>query len=404
MPTLKSPTLTAAYVKTTTRPGRHFDAGYRHGLFLNVEKSGSKQWIQRILINGKRREIGLGSYPSRSLAEAREMAAANWRSARDGNDPLKAKREAKVASLSFEAAVVRYHELHKGGWTNAKHANDFINSLKTYAFPRLGSLKIADITSGDVMNVLEPIWLTKQETARRVLQRINGVFGWAVAQNHRADNPAAFLKRSLPRQAQSKAHRLALPYPQVAQCIDAVKVSGAYRATKLAIEFLILTAARSGNVRNAKWEQIHLEGDGAPIWLIPAEETKRKDEDWRIPLSPRALEILREAKSLPGNSGLLFPSMSDRPLSDMTLSKLIKELGFKADIHGFRTSFRTWAQEQTDAGWDVAEAALHHVVGSRSGKVYARSDVLDKRRGLMDQWASYIAVMSGSVASFRSAS
>ncbi|MFY0692393.1 MAG: integrase arm-type DNA-binding domain-containing protein [Paracoccaceae bacterium] len=386
--------LTAAFVRNANQAGKYHDGGGL-GLYLRVDPSGSRYWVQRIMIRGKRRELGLGSYPLVSLAEVREAATENKKLARQGGDPLQAKRKAKAVP-TFKEAVETVHALHKPTWRNEKHARDFINSLEAYAMPLIGSMKVNDISSADVLSILTPIWTEKPETARRVRQRIGTVMKWAVAQGWRSFDPARDIAQALPKNTRTKVHRKALPYQQVTECIGAIKASGAWLATKLALEFLILTATRSGEIRGAGWNEIDLHGaediNAATdaTWIIPAERMKMK-RPHRIPLSPRAIEILREAAMLRDGSKLIFPSKSGRQLSDMTLSKLVKELGFNADVHGFRTSFRTWAQEQTDFPREVAEAALAHAGGDLVERAYARSDVIGKRREMMEAWDRFLA-------------
>ncbi|MCV2865008.1 tyrosine-type recombinase/integrase [Albidovulum sediminicola] len=375
--------LTAQFVKTATKPGKHFDG---HGLYLRVAENGSRYWVQRIVIRGKRCELGLGNADLVSLAEARELALTNRKLARAGGDPLRARHEA-AAILTFEEAARKVHELHRPTWRNKKHAQDFIASLETYAFPKLGRLRSTDVATADVLAVLMPIWTEKAETARRVRQRIGTVMKWTIAQGWRQDNPAENISQALPRVAKRPEHRKALPYEEVSGCIAAVWASGAGISTKLAIEFLILTAARSGEVREARWDEIDLNDR---VWEVPAARMKMK-RPHRVPLSPRAMAILAEAMALSGGSGLVFPGTKPgRPLSDMTLSKLVKELGFKADVHGFRTSFRTWAQERSTFPREVAEAALAHLSGDAVERAYARSDVFDKRRKMMGAWDAFL--------------
>ena len=389
--------LTAQFIRNITEPGKYFDG---HGLYMRVEKNGARFWVQRIVIRGRRREIGMGSPSLVSLAEARAKALDNHKLARSGGDPIQAKREAD-AVLTFEQAARTVHQIHRPTWRNAKHAAQFISTLETYAFPKIGKARVADVTTADVLAVLTPIWTKKPETARRVRQRIGTIMKWAVAQGWRQDNPADAIAQALPKHDRMKAHRKALPYPDVAVCIDTVKASGAGLSTKLALEFLVLTASRSGEVRGATWDEIDF-GDRATratcaTWEIPASRMKAK-KPHRAPLSARAVEILREAEKLADGSGLVFPGTKrGKPLSDMTLSKLVKELGFDADVHGFRTSFRMWAQEQTNFPREVAEAALAHVVQNKVEAAYARSDVFEKRRKMMENWAGYLDVRRGEV-------
>lgn len=385
--------LSAAFVRTISEPGKYFDG---HGLFLKVDKTGARRWVQRITIRGKRTELGLGSPSLVPLAEARELALENRKLARSGGDPLRNKREAE-AVLTFEEAARKVHEIHRPSWRNPKHAAQFISTLETYTFLRLGKIKVGDVTTADVLSVLQPIWLEKQETARRVRQRIGVVMNWAIAQGWRQDNPADAIAQALPKQNKAQKHRLALPYADVAACIETVNASGAGSTTKLALEFLILTACRSGEVREAKWSEIKLKyemaGSNRPTsgtWEIPADRMKARKEH-RVPLSTRALEILMHAETIGDGSDLVFPGTRyGKPLSDMTLSKLVKELGFKADVHGFRTSFKTWAQERTNTPSDVSEAALAHVVKNKAEAAYARSDFFEKRQILMERWAIFL--------------
>lgn len=391
--------LTAQFVRAAKAPGKYFDG---HGLYLRVDKNGSRFWVQRITIRGKRRELGLGSPSLVSLAEAREIALVNRKLARAGGDPLAAKRQAQ-AILSFEEAARKVHELHKPTWRNTKHAAQFISTLETYAFPHMGNLRVTDVTTADVLKVLTPIWTEKPETARRVRQRIGTIMKWAVAQGWRQDNPAEAIAQALPKQDKAKQHRKALPYSEVSDCIEAVNASQAGATTKLALEFLILTATRSGETRLAQWAEFDFHGSDSAAdattatWIIPAERMKAKREH-RIPVSGRALGLLKDAEALSDGSDFVFPgTQRGKPLSDMTLSKLVKELGFKADVHGFRTSFRTWAQERTNYPREVAEAALAHTIKDKAEAAYARSDLFEKRRKMMESWAGYLNTKTSEV-------
>ena len=233
-----------------------------------------------------------------------------------------------------------------------------------------------------------PIWSTKHETARRVRQRIGTVMKWAVAQGYRADNPAGdAIGAALPKNSAIRKHQRALPYGEVVAAVEAVRASGAGITAKLAFEYLVLTACRSGEVRLARWEEFDL---GAAEWLIPGERMKTK-RPHRVPLSGRALEILCEARPLSGGTGLVFPSPRGKALSDNTLSKLLRDLGIQAVPHGFRSSFRDWASECTNAPRSVMEAALAHVNPNRVEAAYARSDLFERRRALMESWAAYLA-------------
>jgi len=388
--------LTAQFVKTAKEPGKYFDG---HGLFLRVQPNGQRQWVQRITIRGKRCEMGLGNPSLVSLAEARETALANRKLAVSGGDPMRAKKEAE-AVLTFEEAARKVHAFHLPTWRNPKHGAQFLSTLETYTFPRISALKVGDVTTADVLGVLTPIWTAKPETAARVRQRIGTVMKWAVAQGWRQDNPAQSIAQALPKRDKSlQQHRKALTYGEVADCLKVVQASSAGLSTKLALEFLVLTATRSGETRGATWAEVDL--GASPCWSIPSSRMKAK-RDHRIPLSPRAVAILEQAKGLSDGEGLVFPGTKlGKPLSDMTLSKLVKELGFDADVHGFRTSFRTWAQERTNFPREVvAEAALAHTIKDKAEAAYARSDMFDKRRKMMEAWAGYLAQKLGTVVMF----
>lgn len=381
MPKTGTP-LSATAVRNLKQPGKYYDL---HGLFLRIEPTGSRRWVQRVSVAGRQREIGLGSADLVTLAEARELAVSNKKLARAGGDPLAAKQQ-HVAIPSLIEAIDKVIELNAPTWTNAKHAAQFKSTLTNYVTPRLGRRPVNDIQAADILSVLQPIWVDKNETARRVKQRIGTVMKWAIAQGYRSDDPTLALNQVLPKPNRKPKHRASLPYTDVADCLNVIKNSDAMLSTKLAIELLVLTATRSGEVRLANWSEIDFE---ARTWTIPADRMKMKEEHV-IPLSDRALDVLQRAKAL-GNEGLVFPGMrSGRPMSDMTMSKLVKELGYPVDIHGFRTSFRTWVQEQTNTAHEVAERALAHKTTNKVEAAYARSDLFEKRRKLMDAWAKYL--------------
>ena len=391
----KDKALTAVTVRALNEPGFYADG---NGLYLKVIDSGAKRWVQRLLIKGRRRDIGLGSASLVTLAEAREASLVNRKLARSGGDPLRTKKEAE-AVLTFAEAAEHVLDLHRPTWRNPKHAQQWINTLSEYAFPKFGKTLVSDVTTSDVLSALSPIWNTKPETARRVKQRIGTVMKWAVAKGWRQDNPADAISTALPKQdASKKQHRKALPYSEVAACIDTVKGSGAGLTTKLAFEFIVLTACRSGEARLATWSEFDV---AAKEWLVPGSRMKSK-RDHRVPLSGRVLEVLAEAKSLSDGGDLVFAGTKQgRPLSDMTLSKLVKELGFEADVHGFRTSFKTWAQERTNFAREVSEMALAHVIQNKSEAAYARSDLFEKRRMMMESWARHLEIGSTNIHQFQ---
>ena len=378
--------LSAAFVRTVEQPGLYWD---EHGLILRVKPSGYKQWIQRLFIHGKRRELGLGSLRLVTLAQARETAIANRRLARSGGNPLASRRQSVP---TFEQAGAKVFAMHRPNWKSAKQAAQWTASLRGYVYPKLGRMRVDGIRTADVMAVLSPIWNTKPPTARRVRQRIATVMKWAIAQGYRMDNPAGeSLGAALPKQGGIQRHFKALPYGEVAGAVRRVRKSEASVAVKLGFEFLVLTACRSGEMRGARWEEIDLE---AGEWRIPPERMKHK-RNHRVPLSGRAREILAEARKNTTKSEWVFPSPAGRPLTDLAISSLLRELGIAAVPHGFRSSFRDWAAEQTDAPHAVMEAALSHVIRNQVEAAYARSDLFERRRVLMDDWAGYLAQGSG---------
>ncbi|KQU49773.1 integrase [Sphingomonas sp. Leaf339] len=379
--------LSAAFVRTIKVAGFYGDG---HGLYLKVDASGAKRWVQRIVIQGKRRDIGLGSGDAagKTLAEAREAALQNRKAARVGDDPIAAKKRS-TSILSFEEAAKSIHELSKPTWKNDKHGQQWINTLTTYAFPYIGKRRVDIINSSDVLAVLTPIWNSRPETARRVRQRIGTVLDWSIAQGWRTDNPTKATIKGLPKHDRSKVeHRKALPYDKVGDAIAKIRASDAGIATKLAFEFLVLTATRSGETREAVWSEFDLSN---AVWTIPAARMKAK-KSHRVPLSTRCLAILKEAKALKRQSDdLVFPGTKEgKPLSDMTLSKLVKELGIEAVPHGFRSSFRDWSGETTAHPREVIELAMAHGIKDKAEAAYARSDLFEKRRALMNDWSSYV--------------
>ena len=386
--------LSAAFCRTVAEAGRFADG---NGLYLHVDPSGARRWVQKLVVRGKVRVLGLGGYSWVSLAEAREQALANRRLARSGGDPLAEKRRRR-GTPTFEEAAAEVLKQKRSAWRNPKHAKDWPTSLQAYAFPLIGDRLVSDITSADLLQILAPLWHDKPETARRVRQRIGAVMKWAVAMQHRLDNPAGDpLGEALGRQQAVVRHRPALPHGEVAAAVAAVRGAPAWPGAKLAFEFLVLTAARSGEVRLATWNEI--EPDSA-VWTIPGTRMKAKREH-RVPLTGRAVELLREARLLGGGAGLVFPSQRGKALADRALSKLVRDQGIAAVPHGFRSSFRDWAAERTNHPREVVEAALAHVVGNKVEAAYARSDLFERRRRLMDDWAAYLNGERGQVVPLR---
>jgi integrase len=347
-----------------------------------------------VTIDGKRRNLGLGGYPTVSLAEARKAALLNTRMIREGRDPLAEKREAIAArqrppTPAFAEAAETVIEMRRPTWSNAKHAAQWSSTLETYAFPKIGSKLVTDITTADILTVLTPMWTQKPETASRVRQRMETVLDWAVAQGYRTDNPAArSITKVLPKMPRTKQHHQALHYREVPQALETVRQSTADTVTKLAFEFLVLTAARSGEVRLATWDEIDWV---ERKWTVPAERMKARREH-QVPLASRSIEVLRQAEEFAdGSSDLVFPGLRGKPLSDMVFTAMLRRLDIPAVAHGFRSSFKDWCMECTDTRWEVGEAALAHNLGNPTEQAYTRTDLFEPRRELMEMWAKFVA-------------
>ena len=322
------------------------------------------------------------------LREAREAAFENRKVARNGGDPLQARRAAKKNVPEFADAAKEVIELLSSGWTNPKSKGQWEFTLKRYAYPHLGRMRIDAIRPGDVLNVLTPIWGTKRETASRIRQRISTVMRWAIAHGYRTDDPAGeAVLQVLPRNREAVRHHKAVPYNEVKSAIATIQASETAMSTKLAAEFLILTAARSGEVRFATWNEIDLEEN---LWTVPPERMKTRRAH-RIPLSDRCIELLNAAARLPSDTELVFPVLRGRAMSDSTISKLMRDLNIQGVPHGSRSSFRDWASENTSALHAVMEAALAHVIPNAAEAAYALSDLLEARRELMNAWAEFLA-------------
>ena len=382
--------LSARFVATVKKPGRYGDGRGSGGLSLLVKRTRrgdiAKSWAQRIIVDGRARNIGLGSFPHVSLAEARERCQVN-RAARRSGELVLSGRKRKVPT--FAEAAERVIEIHRAGWRGGESERQWRSSLRDYAFPKVGTLPVNRINTADVMAVLLPIWNEKRVTAQRVRNRISAVMKWAVAQGLRGDDPAGdVLGAALPRNGRQKQHQKALPFGEVSAAVAKVRASGTYPVTALAFEFLVLTAARSGDIRGALWSEMDLE---RAVWTVPAERMKAGREH-RVPLSPRALEVLRAASEYRDSSERVFPGQRlGAPMGHNTLSSLVKALGIQAVPHGFRSSFAVWAAERMDAPREVRELALAHVNDNRTAAAYQRSDLFERRRELMEAWAREIA-------------
>ncbi len=388
-------------VRDTIEPGRYGDGG---GLYLSIAPGGSKQWLLRLTVHGRRRDIGLGGVDvtqggvgTVKLEEARQKALEMRRIARAGGDPLAERNRAEGIPTFEDAARQVWREQIEPTARSAKHRQQWINTLQAYVFPKIGKRRVDVIQSGDILRVLLPIWLEKPETARRVRQRLRTVFDWSLANQHRKDsNPLAGIEKALPKQGDKAKHHAALLYAELPGLME--RLAGVSGVGALAVRFAILTATRSGEVRGARWSEIDLD---AAVWTIPAERTKTKTE-YRVPLSPAALALLKQARGL--DAGLIFPSMRrGSALSDMSLMAVLKRLDVPVTVHGFRSTFHDWASERTNVPREIAEMCLSHTVGSAVERAYARSDLFKKRRKLMNTWAQFATSQPGDVVTLSTA-
>lgn len=369
------------------------------GLYLQILPTGGRSWLLRVRIGSRRREIGLGGFPDVTLAQAREKARELRDQISAGRDPVEEKQTAKSAAKAAQAArrtfqrcALDYIAAHESGWRNAKHAQQWRNSLEQHVFPTMGELLVSDIDLPHVIDVLRPIWATKNETASRLRGRIESVLDWATVHNYRSGlNPARWrghLDKLLPKPSKVAIveHHKAIPVGEVGAFVQALRKTSGMGA--LALEFAILTAARSGEVRGATLDEIDR---SAKMWIIPASRMKAGKEH-RVPLSEAALSVIDRAAALPqvAGAGLLFPAPRGGQLSDMTLTAAMRRMEVDAVPHGFRSTFRDWAAERTNYPREVAEAALAHVIADKVEAAYRRGDLFDKRRRMMDEWAEFV--------------
>jgi integrase len=377
------------------RPGLTGDGG---GLYLRISRAGgTASWVFRYRIRGKLRDAGLGSVETWSLAEARERARKLRQLRGDGLDPIEVRKSTRLEErleaakvMTFEQCAERYIAAHRAGWRNEKHRQQWGNTLATYVSPVFGALPVAAVDVGLVMRALEPIWTEKPETAGRVRGRIESVLDWAKARGYRqGENPARWrghLENLLPKKSKISrvAHHAALPYPELPEFMAELRQQDG--VSSRALEFAILTAARTGEVIGARWSEIDLE---ARLWTVPASRMKAGKEH-RVPLSDAALAILKDMHAIRQAAAFVFPGVrAGRTLSNMSLIAVLRRMGRAMTAHGFRSSFRDWAAERTGFPAEVAEMALAHVVGDKVEAAYRRGAMLDKRRQLAEAWARY---------------
>ena len=382
--------LTVKAIEAISEPGRYRDGA---GLYLVADNKTAKRWLLRIMIQGRRRDLGLGSYPIVGLSEARDLARDYVRAARSGEDPTVTLRRSAATPL-FEKVARDYFENHRARWKNEKHRQQWINTLEQYVFPAIGKRPIDQITTPEIVAVLYAIWFEKHETARRLKQRIATVFDDAKGKGYLSgENPVTGVASSLKRDKRIRPrHFAAMDYRDVPAFIATLRSDERPAMAKLALEFTILTAARTGEVINARWDEIDSE---KAIWTIPAERMKAGREH-RVPLCERALEILRTVQPVTREGGWLFEGQRARkPLSNMAMLKLLERMQIKVTVHGFRSSFRDWAGETTGFPHAAIEKCLAHEVSNKVEAAYARSDLLDRRREIMSAWSRFLASSEG---------
>jgi integrase len=394
-------------VSKLAAPGLHFVGGVA-GLALQVTPGGARSWTLRVSLGGRRRDMGLGAYPAVTLAMARDKAREARELIRQGVDPIDRQRAARSAlmaaaasALTFEETAKEYIGIHEAGWKNAKHAQQWGNTLKTYAYPVMGDLLVRDVQKEHVLAALRPLWTGKNETASRLRGRIELVLSYAMQAGYRPEglNPARWrggLDKLLPApSAVAKAgHHRALPVSQAGAFLQRLRAAEGMGAR--ALEFAILTAARSGEVRGATWEEIDLEEN---VWTVPASRMKAGKEH-RVPLSAAAVALLKAVERAPkavdadptdAAVNLVFPAPRGGQLSDMTLSAVLRRMKVAAVPHGFRSTFRDWAAERSSHPHEVAEMALAHTIENKSEAAYRRGDLLEKRRAMMADWAAFLS-------------
>lgn len=394
--------LGALAVSLIRRRGINFVGGVA-GLAINVTKSGGRSWVLRYTVAGKRRDKGLGGYPDVTLADAKIAARAVRAKLAQGIDPIEDGRAlrsqmiaAQDAAITFSQAADQYIDTHEGTWRNAKHTQQWRNTIQTYANPVIGKMPIRDVELSHVLNVLQPIWRTKTETASRLRGRLESVLSWAIARGFRPDSNPARWKGLLdtllpaPGKITKTDHHRALPCAKLPEFMKSLNEQQGIASR--ALEFTILTACRSGEVRGAKWEELDLENG---VWTVPASRMKAGKEH-RVPLSDAALSIIKAQQEsafcdyvFPSSHGSKTSASEGKPLSDMALTAVLRRMEVSAVPHGFRSTFRDWSAEQTDHSRDVAEMALAHAIGNKVEAAYRRGDLFDKRKQLMQDWANY---------------
>jgi integrase len=404
----KARELSALEVARLKAPGLHAVGGVA-GLHLQVTDRGARTWVLRVTIGDRRRDMGLGGFPDVTLAAARDKARSAREKIEQGLDPIAERQLAKSAMLASAAAAKTFAECAIGfmdaksaEWRNPKHRQQWANTLETYAGPVIGKLQVRDVSLAHILKILEPIWKTKTETAARVRGRIETVLDWATVRGYReGDNPARWrghLDKLLaaPGRVQKVEHHAALAVADMGAFMAGLRTAKGMGAK--ALEFAILTAGRSGEVRGATWSEVDLE---AGTWTVPGERMKA-GKAHRVPLSPAALALLQDLPRFEGTD-LLFPSTKGKPLSDMTLSAVLRRMAVDAVPHGFRSTFKDWASERTTYPPEMSEMALAHTISDKVEAAYRRGDLFERRRQMMKDWADFCggAHKSGAVTPIR---
>lgn len=381
---MATPQLSAtSLAKLRRAPGRYSDGG---GLFLVVGDNGSASWLVRMQKSGRRRDFGLGSLDKVSLSDARKARDVVRGQFEAGLDPVMERKKADGVP-TFRVAAATVHKAQRKAWSEGKHQSQWINTLTTYAFPVIGDLPVNKIDQRAILDVLLPIWIEKNETARRVRQRIGAVLDWAFVKGYReTEAPMRALTKGLPRVTAARGHHEAMPYADVAGFMARLR-AGEDTMGRLALEALVLTAARSGEVRGATWNEVDLE---AGLWSIPAARMKRK-KPHVIPLAPPVVAVFKRALALQtGDATMVFPGLvRGKSICDATMAKVLKVMGETAKPHGFRSSFKDWAGEVAGFPNELSEAALAHAIPNKAEAAYRRGDMLDRRRAMMAAWADY---------------
>ena len=378
--------LTALTVKKLNNSGRYADG---NNLYLEIDKSGARRWILRLIIRGRRRDMGLGGISTVSLEEARELAYQYRKIARSGGDPILERQKNKGLQATLIHCTKKVHQINLPTWRNDKFGKQWIASFEHHVFPVIGNLPISQVSSADILRVLTPIWNTKGDTARKIKQRLRMVIKWSRAQGYyQGDDPVELAEQALPKQPRSDEHHKSLEFEKLPEIIQQLRKSKISAPTKSALEFTILSACRTNEVLNAQWSEIDLL---KKLWIIPGKRMKAGKEH-QVPLTKGMIDILNTAKKTIVSNDLIFPSdINGKILSNNTMRLALKKrLNVDATVHGMRSSFKVWASETTNFANEVSEMALAHAISNKTEAAYRRGNLMEKRRQLMQKWDDYL--------------